>query len=172
MTSAHRNQNYFSKSLPLLAVFFLLVSGFNAQAETKKMPEFNLPGVNNSGQINSADFEDKVLIVYFWATWCPLCRKETKDFVELTKTYKGKDLQIIGISLDKRGESAVLRFMDKMQINYPIAMATPKVKADFGPITGIPAIFIIDKKGNIVKKKLGYIPHKQLLADIDALLTE
>ena len=56
--------------------------------------------------------------------------------------------------------------------NYPIAMATQQVQADFGPIVGIPASFVIDKKGNIFKKRQGYMKYKQLVADIEQLLAE
>lgn len=150
----------------------LLLSSGSVVAETKKMPEFELTGVHSTGSINSQDYKGKVLIVSFWATWCPHCRKEAGDFVVLSEIYKDAPLQIIGISMDKSGEGVVIRFMERMKINYLIAMVTDQVKADFGPIVGIPATFIIDKQGNIVKKKFGYIPKAELVADIDRLLAE
>ena len=161
----------FFKISSLFILFFLLVTIHNAQAENKRLVEFSLAGINGE-LLNSEDYMGKVLIVNFWATWCPLCRKETKDLIELTKSYKGHDLQIIGISMDKSGEQAVLRFMEKMQVNYPIAMVTKKIRADFGPIVGIPATFIIDKKGRLIKQKFGYMTRKKLVADIDRLLAE
>ncbi len=158
--------------LPLFVLCLLLTSVLKVQAEPWAMPAFQLEGVNNSGPINSEEFKGKVVIINFWATWCPVCRRETQDFIELSEIYKGRDFQIIGISVDKGGEKPVLMFMDKMKVNYPLAMATKQVLADFGPIAGIPASFLIDKKGNIFKERQGYMKYKPLLADIERLLAE
>jgi peroxiredoxin len=172
MPLPYRFPKYFLTTLPLLVLFILLTTAPQAQAEQQKMPAFLLEAVNNSGAINSEEYIGKVLIINFWATWCPVCRRETKDFIELSKTYKDQDFQIIGISMDKSSEKRVLAFMQKMKINYPIAMATKKVITEFGPIVGIPASFLIDKKGNIFKKRQGYMKYKQLVTDIEQLLAE
>ena len=166
------NKRLFVSSIVLLGLLACFWGPGAVQAEMKAMPSFMLDGVRDSGAIKSADYTGKVLIVSFWATWCPHCRKEAGDFVELTTKYKDAPVQIIGISMDKGGEKVVLRFMERMKINYLIAMVTDQVKEDFGPIVGIPATFIIDKQGMIVKKKFGYIPKKDLIADIDRLLAE
>lgn len=172
MSLPHRLSQYCFVIIPLFVLFFLLPGALKVQAEQQAMPGFQLEGVNNSGSINSEEYKGKVLIINFWATWCPVCRRETQDFVELSEIYKDRDFQIIGISVDKGGEKPVLTYMDKMKVNYPMAMATKQVLADFGPITGIPASFLIDKKGNIFKEKQGYMKHKQLVADIEQLLAE
>lgn len=172
MPSTHRFSRYFPKVVALLLIFLIQATAYNAMAENKVMPSFQVNEVGGTGQIKSEEYRDKVLIVYFWATWCPLCRRETKDFVELSKTYKSQEFQIVGFSVDKDGEKGVLNYMDKMKVNYPIAMASEKIKAEFGPITAIPTSFIIDKKGNIFKTKLGYMKHKQLVTDIEQLLAE
>lgn len=172
MPLPYRFSRYCFATLPLLLLCFLLIGAFKVQAEQQAMPAFQLQGVNNSGPINSEEYKGKVLIVNFWATWCPVCRRETQDFIELSEIYKDRDFQIIGISVDKGGEKLVLTFMDKMKVNYPMAMATKQVSADFGPIAGIPASFLIDKKGNIFMKRQGYIKYKQLVAEIEQLLAE
>lgn len=163
-----------SSSYIFMALLVVLVLPATAAwaDEVRPMPAFQLTGVNNAGDISSEDYKEKVLIVSFWATWCPHCRKEAGDFVALSEKYKGAPFEIIGISMDKSGESVVLRFMERMKINYTIAMVTDQIKVDFGPIVGIPATFIIDKKGNIVDKKFGYIPKQKLIAMIDRLLAE
>jgi peroxiredoxin len=167
-----------SKLLVLKQIVFiwgmvlLLFGVSSAQAEVKPMPSFELEGVADSGSLNSGMYQGQVLIVSFWTTWCPHCRKEAGDFVALTAKYKDAPVTIIGISMDKGGEKVVIRFMERMKITYPIAMVTEQVKTDFGPIVGIPATFIIDKKGNIVDKKFGYIPKQKLIETIDRLLAE
>ena len=172
MPMPYRFSRYHYIIIPLFILCSLLTGALKVQAEQQAMPAFQLQGVKNSEPINSEDYKGKVLIVNFWATWCPVCRMETQDFIELTDLYKDQDFQIIGISVDKGGEKPVLAFMDKMKVNYPIAMATQQVQADFGPIVGIPASFVIDKKGNIFKKRQGYMKYKQLVADIEQLLAE
>lgn len=159
------------------AVISLLLVGLllwptGSMAAALKMPTFTVPGVNISGNIVSSAYQGKVLVVNFWATWCPSCRKEIKSFVRLSRDYADKDFAIIGISVDKRGQEVVGKYIKKMAIPYPVAMNTKELKAGFGPIIGIPATFIVDRRGVIVKKRFGYMPHKQLVAIIDELLSK
>jgi len=111
-------------------------------AATKKMPAFNLPGVNTSGAVNSADFVGKVMVVNFWATWCPSCRKEIGSFKKLNRNYADKGLIIVGFSVDKSGQAVVKKYIKKMGITYPVAMSNKQLAGEFGPIIGTPPLFL------------------------------
>ena len=137
----------------------------------KPAPAFTLQDLNGKN-VSLADFQGKVLILDFWATWCPPCVKEIPHFIELYEQYKDKGLEIVGISLDREGISVVKAFVQKYQIKYPIMMTDGKVDKAFGGIPSIPTTFLIDSAGNISKKYVGYNDKAVFEADIKKLLPE
>ena len=137
-----------------LFVTFGLLS-CQGQMTTKKAPDFTLKNIDGRNySLSSAN--GKVIILDFWATWCPPCRKEIPHFVELASKYKRQGLEIIGISLDREGVGVVKSFAENNGINYPILMGNEQVVAKYGGIRGIPTTFVIDRKGQIVEKAVGY----------------
>lgn len=141
-----------------------------AQNATAKQPSpaWELKDLDGKS-VKSSDFAGKVVILDFWATWCGPCRMEIPGFIELQKQYADKGLVVIGVSLDQDGASAVKPFIEKMGINYPIALGDEAVVSAFGGIEGIPTTFIIDRAGNIVRKHVGYAPKAEFEADIKPL---
>jgi len=133
-------------------VVFLLISC--KSKELTIAPDFTLQDINGN-EVTLSDFKGKVVILNFWATWCPPCRKEIPVFIELYKKYKDEGLVIIGISLDREGKKVLIPFVKKFGINYPVLIGTQKVVDAYGGIRGIPTTFIIDKKGKIRKKHIG-----------------
>ena len=122
-----------------------------------KAPDFAL--ANSKGEtVRLSSFEDKVIILNFWATWCGPCRMEIPGFVDLYKKYNEKGLEIIGVSVDQSGWNAVKPFIKNYKINYPILMFNNQVVMDYGGIRGIPTTFIINRKGEIVEKIVGLRP--------------
>jgi len=126
----------------------------------------------NGKNVSLADLRGKVVVLDFWATWCPPCVKEIPHFIELYEQYKDKGLAILGISLDREGVGVVEAFVQKYQIKYPIMMTDGKVDKAFGGIPSIPTTFLIDSAGNISKKYVGYNSKAVFEADIKKLLAE
>ena len=137
----------------------------------KPAPSFTLQDLKGN-QISLSDFQGKVVVLDFWATWCQPCVKEIPHFIELYEQYKDKGFAMVGISLDSTGISVVKSFALKHRINYPILMADGQVAKEYGGITGIPTTFVIDSAGNIRRKYVGYKDKAVFEADIKALLAE
>lgn len=122
-----------------------------------KAPDFALE--NNNGEIvRLSSFNDKVIVLNFWATWCGPCRQEIPDFVNLYEKYNDDGLEIIGVSVDQNGWNTVKPFMERYKINYPVLMYNYQVIMDYGGIQGIPTTFFINRKGEIVEKIVGMRP--------------
>jgi cytochrome c biogenesis protein CcmG/thiol:disulfide interchange protein DsbE len=126
----------------------------------------------NGKQVSLSDFKGKVVILDFWATWCPPCVKEIPHFIALYEQYKDQGFAIVGISVDREGISVVKSFARKYQVNYPILMTDGQVDKAYGGIPSIPTTFVIDSAGNIRQKYVGYRDKAVFEADIKALLEE
>jgi len=123
-------------------------------------PEWSLVDMEGA-PISAASLKGKVVVVDFWATWCPPCVKEIPGYVALQKQYGSDGLVIVGVSLDrgKDAEKKVRDFAAKYQINYPLALGDGDIVEVFGsvagPIQAIPTTFLIDRSGNVVHHKVG-----------------
>ena len=126
-----------------------------------KTPLFSLQDLNEK-KSELKQYRGKVVFLNFWATWCGPCRKEIPGFIEVYNEYKDKGMAIIGISLDETGLNSVLRFAEKYNINYPVAMGTNKIVKDYQLGRFIPETTIIDKNGKIRDKHIGYMDKNTL----------
>lgn len=131
-------------------------------------PNFDLTSTDGKN-IKLSDYRGKIVIIDFWATWCPPCRKGIPDLIELQKEFKN-NLVVIGISLDQDTKSDVVPFMKKYGINYPVVYGTNQVIMDYGSINAIPTSFIINKEGKIVDKHIGLVPKSEYANKIKELL--
>ncbi|TVP76249.1 MAG: TlpA family protein disulfide reductase [Puniceicoccaceae bacterium] len=120
--------------------------------------------------VSSTEFAGKVVMVDFWATWCPPCRRMIPGMVELQAQYQDQGLAIIGISLDQAGPEVVRAFNEEFGVNYTSLMGDEAVVNAFGGVEGIPTSFLIDREGRIVNKHVGYVSKRQLEAEIKSLL--
>lgn len=125
--------------------------------------------------LNSSDLKGKVVLLNFWATWNLPCREEIPDLVELKDKYKGKEFEIVGISVDAitRGGSTandVEPFMEALNINYPIVRGNENTVYAFGNISSIPTTFLLDKTGMIVAKYENKVTKATYEAGINSVL--
>jgi thiol-disulfide isomerase/thioredoxin len=106
--------------------------------------------------VSSDAFKGKVVIVNFWATWCPPCRAEIPDLVALQDKYRDS-LQIIGVSQDEAPPEQVKRFALEHKMNYPVVMTTKEIEELFPGIRALPTSFVIDRQGRLVQKHVGML---------------
>jgi len=152
------------KKFVLFLLLIALASFVCAKAEKSAIaggdypqaPEFTLKDLKGN-DISLSDYKGKVVFLNFWATWCEPCRKEIPGFIEVYNEYKDRGMVIIGVSLDKTGLDSVLRFAEKYNISYPVAMGTDKIVNDYQLGRYIPETAIIDKNGKIRDKHIGYM---------------
>jgi thiol-disulfide isomerase/thioredoxin len=119
------------------------------------IPAFTLKDLDGK-TLSSADWQGKVVLVNFWATWCGPCRAEIPDLVALQNKYRDQ-LVIVGISEDEGPVEEVRKFAEQYKVNYPIAMTTPEVSERFPGISALPTTFFLDKEGQIVQKHVGIL---------------
>ena len=106
-------------------------------------------------EVRSADFAGKVIVVDFWATWCPPCLEEIPGYIALQKKYAAQGLVILGLSVDAAGVTVVKNFATGHQMNYPVLMADDSTVKAFGGVSAIPTTFLIDRLGRIRHRKVG-----------------
>jgi thiol-disulfide isomerase/thioredoxin len=119
--------------------------------------------------VNKDNWAGKVVIVNFWATWCPPCREEIPELLELKKEFKDR-LEIVGISEDDDPPESVVKFAKQKGMNYPIVMATQELIDSYGGVAALPTSFLIDPQGRVVQKHSGLYPIEAYQLEIRSLL--
>jgi len=136
-------------------------------------PEFDLENVRG-GRLKSSDFEGKVLIVDFWATWCAPCKKEAPEYNALLKKVKDKGVDVLAVTYLSGDTNDVKPFLQEFGIEYPVAMGTDEFDSAMGGHLWLPTTFLVGKDRKIYRKIQGTVPGKiaNLEADIDELLAK
>jgi len=121
----------------------------------KGQPAPPIKVVSTSGQqISLANYKGYVLVIDFFATWCPPCREAIPHLNGLSRKYGRQGLQVLGLSLDDGDEGGVKDFIASKRIVYPVALAGQDVQTDYG-LRSLPTVYVIDKKGNVADKFMG-----------------
>jgi cytochrome c biogenesis protein CcmG, thiol:disulfide interchange protein DsbE len=107
-------------------------------------------------EVSTSSLRGKVVLINFWATWCPPCRAEIPDLVALQEKYRDR-LQIIGISEDEASPQVVKAFVAEHKMNYPVVMTTPELERMFPGVGALPTSFIVDRESRVVQKHVGML---------------
>jgi thiol-disulfide isomerase/thioredoxin len=119
--------------------------------------------------VNKNGWSGKVVLVNFWATWCPPCREEIPELLELKREFKDQ-MEIVGISEDDDPPANVIKFAHAKGMTYPIIMATPELIGAYGGVPALPTSFLIDTQGRVVQKHSGLYPIEYYQREIRSLL--
>lgn len=163
-----------------LLVAGILVPAFRADAQPLLPKPATLPvmGPSPAWQLTTLDgkpigkdtLKGKIVVLDFWATWCPPCVREIPGYVQLQKKYADKGLVIVGLSVDQKGAAVVEPFAKKNAVNYPLALVSPEIIETFGGIESIPTTFLIDREGNVRHRKVGAMETEEYEKLIKSLL--
>jgi len=152
-------------ALPLLAVGCSRDGG----GPITTLPQFSLASAADGSPINSRDFKGQALIVNFFATWCQPCRQEVPSLIALQNKYGERNFSVLGIAVEQN-DRAIRNFMSELGINYPVAMSAPDTPKTFGGVFGIPATFLIDRQGNMIRRFDGHVDIQVLEHELQAIL--
>ncbi|NNM83350.1 MAG: TlpA family protein disulfide reductase [Burkholderiales bacterium] len=156
---------------PLLAIAILAVYVYHAsspegkdKAKLEAVLAATLPDLDGKKQAIS-QWRGKVLVVNFWASWCPPCRAEMPGFVDLQKKYGGKGLVFVGIALDSPEKAA--DYAKSIGVNYPILVDPDSTVLS---LSGLPFTAVFDRRGNLVATHTGAVPEEKLEGIVGKLL--
>ena len=135
------------------------------------MPRLALTTLDGN-PVTSESLAGKVVLLNFWATWCPPCRVEMPGFQRAYDRFRNDGFVVLGVSMDANGSEGVRRFLAERHITYPVAMATPEVVRDFGGVRLMPTSFLIDREGRIRNEVSGLFTSLALEQAVGRLLRE
>ena len=120
------------------------------------------------------DYPNKIVLLNFFATWCPPCKAEIPNLIQLQNDYKN-DFVIVSILLeDMKTHEELQKFITTFNINYPITNASENfdLAKSLGGIKSIPTMFLVDKDGNVFQKYVGLVPSEMMEIDIKKVLAK
>jgi peroxiredoxin len=140
-----------------------------AHADADRAPDFTLPALSGK-PVHLSDYQGRVVLLDFWATWCGPCRMEIPHFKQLTEKYGGRGFVVLGVSLDDTGAEVVRPFVADHEIAYPVVIGDQYTANRYGGVSALPTTFLIDRQGRVVKKYVGYRDLETFEEDIKPLL--
>lgn len=152
-----------------VAVLSALLSGAAASMNVgDTVPDFRRADLGGK-EVQLSRHRGKLVLLNFWATWCPPCREEMPMFSRWQKQLQARGLQVIGVSMDDDG-SEVERFMAQYPVSYPIVMGDAKFARQFGGVLGLPLTYLIDAQGRVVARYQGEADLATMEAKVKELL--
>lgn len=134
-------------------------------------PGFSLRTLDGD-RVRLNDLEGQVVLVNFWATWCPPCRMEMPGFQSVFEDYQDRGFTVVGLATDVGGVAQVAPFIRDNGITYPVGMASDEVRLRYGGVDALPQSFLLDKTGKVRKIVNGVFSEGTLRRMVDELLAE
>ena len=159
----------------LISLLFLLLlpqcGGNSDQGNPNNDFEFNLPDLQGKTH-RLEDYQGQILVLNFWATWCPPCLQEVPKLNELYEGYKDRGVQVVGIALDKDSLELVAPYVKEYRIEYPILVGNQQVLGGLKNFKGVPTTLLFDREGKIRKRFDGSFEVEQLEEGLQLLLED
>ncbi len=167
---------FFVSAMALIAGIFMqtfIKQSSLIEDQQAQIPQIKIELPDISGkQRNISEWQGKIRIINFWATWCPPCLKEIPEFIKLQAQYKDKNLQFIGIAIEDK--AAVEDYLNSITINFPILIAGDaglSLSQRLGNIVNaVPFTLIINQQGQIIHRQPGELSREKIIELITPLL--
>ncbi len=130
-------------------------------------PDFTLSDLAGN-PVTLSSLKGSVVVINFWATWCPPCKAEIPDFIEVYDSYSGSDVEFLGISSEDK--DVVINFAEDYGINYPVLIDETGNVFETYRVEAIPQTFIVNTQGEVVFKQVGMMSKSQLASAIESAL--
>ena len=149
------------RRFPISSVWWLagLCAGLLGPAPSHaagQAPSFALRTLDGK-TLRTSDFRGQPVVIDFWATWCMPCRAAMPHLDRIQTQFRDQGLVVIGLSVDDVPAQEVRRYAEKLGLRFRLAMASESVLDDYGPIRSIPTTFFINRRGEIVRRVVGYV---------------
>lgn len=154
------------------ALAFLVILGCGAPHEiapVADLPDVMLEGLDGR-EVALSGYRGKVLLIDFWATWCAPCEESIPLLSKLQASYGERGFQVVGIALDVGGSKVVAPYAAERRMDYDVLLGDEGTTRAFGGIPGIPASFLIDRQGQIVRRFVGIVDREEYESLIKTLL--
>jgi thiol-disulfide isomerase/thioredoxin len=155
--------------LVVLAATIFTFSTANVLRQEALAPQFTLKDLDGR-IVRLSDYRGKVVLINFWATWCPPCRAEMPDLVRLQREHGKEGLQIIGITYPPEQKARVRKFARSLKVNYPIILGTRQTKARFSSEETLPLTVVINRDGTVSEIISGILLPEEFEQKIKPLL--
>jgi thiol-disulfide isomerase/thioredoxin len=150
-------------------VFLLAIAPSVAVGQNSPAPALSLRDMQGR-RISLSKYRGKVVLLNFWATWCPPCRAEMPDLIKMQRQYRKRGLRVLGITYPPQKAREVRQFIRQLGVNYPIALGTKETKALFDQTGTLPLTIIIDRQGNVIDRIEGILLPQEFEQKIKPLL--
>ncbi len=141
-------------ALVVLVVVYLQRGNFRKIKVGEEAPDFTLYSVDGR-KVTLSSFRGRVVLLNFWATWCNPCKEEIPSLNSLSEIMRGKNFVILAVSEDNRGADAVIPFIRKFNVKFPVLLDPSRKVGTLYSIGGVPETFLIDTSGKIRYKFIG-----------------
>ena len=158
--------------LALAVVFGTQLSRRNAtRPTTGPAPDFALE-LFDASEIRLSDFRGQVVLINFWASWCPPCRDEAPDLQALYEEYRAAGMAVIGVNMLESSQRKALEFISEFGITYSNGEDTGEKLTNLYRVEAPPESFLIDRRGNVRRFYIGAIHYDDARSSIESLLAE
>lgn len=149
---------------------WLSASGVPIESNRREpLPDFDFPQLNG-GHWRLRDHRGDIVLLDFWATWCPPCREETPGLVHLSQHLPSNDIVVVGISMDEN-QSAITAFVRAFHVPYPVLLP-PSGSALPGSVESLPTSLLLDRQSRVAHSYVGAVSEAVFSRDIEQLRGE
>jgi peroxiredoxin len=137
--------------------------------ERHAAPDFSLKD-SDGKTVRLSDYHGKVVLLDFWATWCPPCKLEIPWLIDIERENKARGFEVLGVSMDDEGWEVVKPFMKEVGMNYRVVIGNDATAELYGNVESLPETFLIDREGKIAAIHIGLASRKDFEDEVAQLL--